>query len=132
MDEGTIMHALTLGMALLLAIGIIAIGSRYVVSPATATHGFGLPLPGNTANIAGWLRLKGVRDIASGLAVLAFMAWGAPRALGIIVLVEAAIPVGDMLVILAAKGSTRRAFGIHATTAAVMVLTAIPLIMGVH
>jgi hypothetical protein len=35
-----------------------------------------------------------------------------------------------MLVILAAKGSARSAFGIHATTALVMVLAAIPLMMG--
>jgi hypothetical protein len=34
--------------------------------------------------------------------------------------------------ILAAKGSARSAFGMHAVTAVVMVLTAIPLMMGVR
>jgi hypothetical protein len=124
------MHWLAIGLALLLALAIIAIGTQYLVNPRTATRSFGLPLPENGANIAWWLRLKGVRDIASGLTVLAFIAWGAPRGIGIILLVEAIIPVGDMLLILAAKGSTRSAFGIHAPTAVLMVLTAIPMLIG--
>jgi hypothetical protein len=124
------MRWLALGIALLVALGIISIGTQYVVSPRTATRSFGLPLPEEGAHIAWWLRLKGVRDIASGLAVLAFMSWGVPRGVGIILLVEAIIPVGDMLVILAAKGSTRSAFGIHGLTAVLMVLAAIPMIIG--
>jgi hypothetical protein len=121
---------LALGGAMLVAIAIIAIGTQYVVSPRTATRSFGLPLPEDGANIDWWLRLKGVRDIVSGLIVLAFMAWGVPRALGLILLVEAIIPVSDMLVILAAKGSTKSAFGMHGLTAVLMVLAAIPMIIG--
>ena len=124
------MHWLAIGLALLLALAIIAIGTLYVVNPTSATRSFGLLLPENGANIAWWLRLKGVRDIASGLTVLAFMAWGAPRGIGIILLVGAIIPVGDMLLILAAKGSTRSAFGMHAPTAVLMVLTAILMMIG--
>ncbi|MGC2774518.1 MAG: DUF4267 domain-containing protein [Bradyrhizobium sp.] len=125
------MHWFALGMALLLAIAIIAIGIQYVTRPLAATRSFGLPLPETGANIAWWLRLKGVRDIVSGLAVLAFMIWGAPAAVGLILLVEAIIPVGDMLVILAAKGSAKLAFGMHGLTAVIMVLAAVPLILGV-
>ena len=97
----------------------------------TATRSFGLPLPESDANIAWWLRLKGVRDIAAGLGLLAFMAWGTPQGVGIILLVEAIIPVGDMLFILAAKGSTKSAFGMHGLTAVLMVLAAMPLMIGV-
>ena len=125
------MHWLALGTALLLALGIIAIGILYLARPSTATLSFGLPLPEAGSNIAWWLRLKGVRDIVSGLAVLAFMVWGAPGAVGLILLVEAVIPVGDMLLILAAKGSTKSAFGMHGLTAVIMVVAAVPLIMGV-
>ena len=123
------MHWLALGMALLLALAIIAIGAGYVASPTTATRSFGQPLPEEGANIAWWLRLKGVRDIAAGLPVLAFMAWGAPRGIGIILLVEAIDPVGDMALILAAKGSTKSAFGMHGLTA-LMVSAATPLMIG--
>jgi hypothetical protein len=126
------MHWLEVGLTLLLALAIIAIGTQYIVSPMAATRSFGLPLPENTANIAWWLRLKGVRDIVSGLAVLAFLAWGAPGAVGLILLVEAIIPVGDMLMILAAKGSTKTAFGMHGLTAVIMVLVAIPMMIGVR
>ncbi len=124
------MHWLALGTALLLALAIIAIGTMYIASPTAATRGFGLPLPGDGTDIAWWLRLKGVRDIVSGLTVLAFMAWDAPRGVGIVLLVEAIIPLGDMLLVLAARGSTRSAFGVHGLTAAVMVLAAIPLTIG--
>ena len=72
-----------------------------------------------------------MRDIVSGLIVLAFMMWGAPSGVGIILLVEAIIPVGDMLFILAAKGSTKSAFGMHGLTAVLMVLAAMPLMIGV-
>ena len=124
------MDGLAIGLALLAALGIIAIGAQYVARPRAATLSFGLPLPEDGPNIASWLRLKGVRDIVSGLVVLALLTWVGPRAVGIVLAVEAIIPVGDMLTILASKGSTRRAFGIHGVTAVVMMLAAIPLITG--
>ena len=70
------MHQSALGVAALVALAIIVIGVLYVSRPRAATRSFGLPLPGQRPNIAWWLRLKGVRDIASELAVLAFMVWG--------------------------------------------------------
>jgi len=124
------MHQLALGLAVLVALAIIVIGALYLWRPRAVARGFGLPLPEDGSNIAWWLRLKGVRDIVSGLAVLTFMVWGGPRMVGLILLVEALIPVGDMVVILAAKGSASSAFGIHGVTALLMMLTALPLTMG--
>ena len=124
------MHWFSMGVALLAAVGIIWIGTGYVSDPRTMAPSFGLPLPEEGANIAWWLRLKGIRDVASGLLILAFMAWDGHRALGIALLVESIIPIGDMSSILAANGSTRTAFGVHGVTAVLMVLGAIPLIAG--
>ena len=124
------MHWFSIGVAVLVAVGIIAVGLVYLSSPRAATQSFGLPLPEQGANIAWWLRLKGVRDIVSGLVVLAVILWGGPRMLGITLLVEALIPTGDMSLVLVAKGSTKTAFGIHGLTAALMILTAVPLIVG--
>ena len=118
------------GVALLVAIGIIAIGIMYLVSPRAATESFGLPLPEEGPNVAWWLRLKGSRDVTSGLVVLALMAWSTPRMVGVVLLIEAIIPVSDMSLIFAAKGSAKRALSIHGLTAALMVLAAIPLILG--
>jgi hypothetical protein len=124
------MHWLSIGVALLVAIGIIAIGIMYLSNPRAAVQSFGLPLPEEGANIAWWLRLKGVRDIVSGVVVLAAIVWGEPRLLGAILLIEALIPAGDMSLILAAKGSASRALGVHGLTAALMILAAVPLIVG--
>jgi hypothetical protein len=124
------MHWIAIGLALLLAFAIIVIGARYVASPLAAARSFGLPLPEAGANTVWWLRLKGVRDIASGVIVLVFVARGGMQAVGIVLLVEAIVPVGDMLLILAANGSRRSALGIHGVTALVMILTAIALMTG--
>ena len=70
------------------------------------------------------------RDVTSGLVVLAMLLWGSSHNLGIVLLIEALIPIGDMSLVLAARGSTRRAFGIHGLTAALMIAGAVPLIMG--
>jgi hypothetical protein len=123
------MYWFSIAVALLAAVGIIAIGIMYLLNPRAATQSFGLPLPEKGENITWWLRLKGVRDIVSGLIVLAAMAWGGARMLGIALLIEALIPLSDMSLILAARGSPSRAFGIHGLTAALMILAAIPLIM---
>lgn len=125
------MQTFSFAVALLAAIGIIGIGVMYLLRPRVMTHNFGLPLPEAGANVAWWLRLKGSRDIVSGLVVLALIMWGGPYLLGVILLIEAMIPAGDMSLILAAKGSTKAAFGIHGLTASLMVAGAIPLLMGV-
>ena len=124
------MHWFSLAVALLAAIGIIVIGVMYLFRPRQTTPSFGLPLPEEGPNTTWWLRLKGTRDIVSGLVVLALLVWGSPHLLGIVLLIEAMIPVGDMSLVLAAKGSTGRAFGIHGLTAALMTLAAVPLITG--
>jgi len=124
------MHWLALGMAGLIAAGIIAIGTLYLARPRTAARGFGLLLPEEGANIDWWLRLKGVRDIASGLVILACMTWFGQQAVGLVLFVYAVVPIGDMLVVFGGKGSAKSAIGIHGVTATVMILASIPLMTG--
>ena len=125
------MHWFSNGVALLAALGIIGIGAMYLSNPRAMTPNFGLPLPEGGANTTWWLRLKGMRDIVSGLVVLAAMAWGGPHMVGIVLLIEAAIPTADMSLVLAAKGETKTALGVHGLTAALMIVAAVPLITGV-
>ena len=125
------MHWFSVGVALLAAVGIIVIGVMYLFNPRAATLSFGLPLPEKGANIDWWLRLKGTRDIVSGLVVLATMMWGGSRLLGIVLMIEALVPAGDMSLILAAQGRAKTAFGIHGLTAVMMILAAVPLIMAI-
>ncbi|MGY3454020.1 DUF4267 domain-containing protein [Bradyrhizobium sp. USDA 4353] len=123
------MHWLSYGVALLASVGIIAMGAIYIFNPRAATQSFGLPLPEEGANIVWWLRLKGVRDIVAGLGVLALIVWAGPRIVGIVLLIDSFIAIGDMSLILAAKGSTKAALGMHGLTAVLMIAAAIPLII---
>ena len=124
------MHWFSIGVAVLAAVAIVALGIMYLTNPRAATQSFGLPLPEKGANTDWWLRLKGSRDIVSGLIVFALLVWGEARILGIVLLIQAITPISDMSCILASKGSTKRAFGVHGLTAALMILAAIPLIVG--
>jgi hypothetical protein len=117
---------------LLLALAIIMIGVSYIASPMTTVRSFGLPLPVDSPSIPSWLRLKGVRDVVTGLLVLAFMVWGNQWMVGLVLLVQTLIPIGDMMVILTGRGSAKHALGIHAVTAMVMLIVAIPMLMGAN
>ncbi|MCX8253602.1 MAG: DUF4267 domain-containing protein [Beijerinckiaceae bacterium] len=123
------MHWFSLGVAVLASAGII--GVSYLRDPRGIAPSFGLPQPEEGQNIAWWLRLKGVRDVVAGVAVLAVMALCDLRTVGIVLLLQSLIAVGDMSVILAARGSAKAAFGIHGATAALMIVAALPLIAGV-
>jgi hypothetical protein len=115
------------GVAGLAALAIIGIGVGYLARPQVMAPSFGLPPPEGGPGVFWWLRLKGTRDVASGLIVLAIMAMGAYRELGWVLLIAALIPLGDMATVLAAKGRTATALGVHGVTAAVMILGAVPL-----
>lgn len=125
------MYWFSIGVVLLASVGIIVVGLMYLWNPRAAANGFGLPLPEAGANTDWWLRLKGVRDVVSGLVVLALFTWSNSHVVGITLLVEALTPLGDMSTVLAGKGSAKHAFGIHGVTAALMIIAAVPLIMGV-
>ena len=124
------MHWFPIGVAVVMALAIMSIGVMYLARPASVMPSFGLALPRNEAGMSPWVRLKGSRDLASGLLVLALVAWGDHVLLGIALAILAIIPIGDMTVILAAKGSTRTAVTVHGLTAALLILAAILLMAG--
>ena len=121
-------NAIALALAVLVSVGIIVIGSLYLVSPERILGGFGLKPPAADADTRAWLRLKGIRDIASGLAVLTLMLTTNNRTVGIVFLVFALIPFGDMSNILASGGRKVTAFSVHGVTCAVMLFAGLVLI----
>lgn len=125
------MHWFSLGVAMCAAIAIIVIGVLYLANPLGMARSFGLPYPDGGISIAWWLRLKGTRDIVSGLIVLGVLAWGPPILLGLTLAVAALIPIGDMTLVLFAKGSTATALSVHGLTALVMLAGALPLLSGI-
>jgi hypothetical protein len=121
-------NAIPLVLAALIAVGVIIIGSFYLVSPERVVGSFGLRLPASDAQTRAWLRLKGIRDVASGLVMLTLMLTAEPRLVGIVLLVYSIIPLGDMSIVLGSGGSRSKAFSIHGLTCAVMLVVGLFLI----
>ena len=122
------LNAIPLILAALMAVGIIVIGCFYLVSPERMTGSFGLKPPASDADTRAWLRLKGIRDVVSGSVVLTMMLATDTRSVGIALLVEAIVPLGDMSIVLGSGGSKSKGFSIHGVTCAVMLVVGLLLI----
>jgi len=121
-------NAIPLILAALMALGIIVIGCFYLLSPERISGTFGLKPPASDADTRAWLRPKGIRDIAAGSIVLTMMLTADSHLVGIALLVEAIIPLGDMSIVLGSGGLKTRAFSIHGVTCAVMLVVGLLLI----
>src|SRR4029077_6655745 len=121
-------NAIPLSVAALTAPGIIVFGCFYLASPERISGTFGLKPPASDADTRAWLRPKGIRDVAAGLIVLTMMLVADNRTVGIVVLIFAIIPFGDMSIILGSGGSKRTAFSVHGVTCAVMLVVGLLLI----
>jgi len=126
-----VFDAIPLSLAALIAVGIIVIGCFYLVSPERISGTFGLKPPASDADTRAWLRPKGIRDIAAGLVVLSIMLAADRRLVGIALLVEAIVPLGDMSIILGSGGSRSRAFSVHGVTCAGMLVVGLLLVHAV-
>lgn len=111
-----------IGLVITAAVGIAiaVIGVLYLIRPRAAATGFGLPVVPEGPALA-WLRLKGVRDLASGVATGVLLLVAPPPVIGWMLLAFSLIPIGDAATVLTARGSAARALGIHGATAALMV-----------
>ena len=120
--------AVPFSVAGIIVVSICVIGCVYLVSPERMTGSFGLKPPASDADTRAWLRLKGIRDVASGLVVLTMMLTADRRLVGIALIVFAIVPLGDMSIILGSGGSKSKAFSIHGVTCAVMLVVGFLLI----
>ena len=123
-------NAIPLTLAALIGVGIIVIGCFYLASPERilGTFGFGLKPPASDADTRAWLRPKGVRDVVAGLVVLTIMLTADRRLVGIVLLVFAIIPFGDMSNIFVSGGRKATAFSVHGVTCAGMLVVGLLLI----
>jgi hypothetical protein len=106
-------------LSAVIAAGIIFIGGRFLMAPSLAAAGYGVPA-GTEPHSRAYLSAKGIRDIASGLFAAILIAYGSAHPLGWFMLVAAIIP--DAAIVLRQGGSRAVAFGIHGSTAAVMLI----------
>jgi hypothetical protein len=83
-------------IALVLGIGLIAVGIAAIVAPQFSSSMFGIA----AVNRPAWayLRATGLRDIAIGSLLFAFIALrSGPRALGLALMILSLIPIGDAI-----------------------------------
>jgi len=107
----------------LAAVGIIFLGLRFIVDPMAGAEGFGIPFA-PTKEAMAYGRIKGIRDIFSGLVVLLFLIPRKPQATAFAFGAATIIPVSDFLTVLAVNGAQDVAhLLIHGGTAVYMMIT---------
>jgi len=118
------------GLSGLLGTGIIVIGARFLAVPQAAAAAYGITTERDGPASDPYLAAKGVRDIASGIVVFVLLAAGKPHILGRYLAAASIIPIGDAANVLRRNGPKVTAYGVHGTTAAVMLATAALLLGG--
>jgi hypothetical protein len=121
----------TIGTALAVvgAVFIGYIGMSYLLAPQSMAPSFGLP-SWPRGEGAGFLAVKGIRDVVSCLVILAILVIGNRRVLGWVMLAMALTPFGDMIIVLQSGGAPATAFGVHGATAAAVILAGSLLLSG--
>lgn len=71
-----------------------------------------------------------MRDIASGLFIFILIIGATSDLLGWFMLAATLIPIGDALIVLRSKGPKAIAYGVHASTALVMLAISVLLLVG--
>jgi hypothetical protein len=112
-----------------IALGILLVGVRFYFAPLAAAAGYGVAVEPD-ARWGAYLSVKAIRDIACGLftAILIFNQ-SAPL-LGTFMLAATIIPLADAAIVLKHGGTKAAAFGIHGTTAAIMLIVSGLLLIG--
>ena len=121
-------NAIPVTLAVLVAVSIFVIGCFYLAAPQRILGSFGLRPPAPDLDTRAWLRVKGPRDIASGVVVLTLLLTSDHRTVGIVLLVLAIIPFGDMSNVLASGGRKGTALFVHGVTCLVMLFAGLSLI----
>ncbi|MGZ3928580.1 MAG: DUF4267 domain-containing protein [Mucilaginibacter sp.] len=85
-------------MAFITGLGLIFLGTRFLLSPEVAEAGYGLHF--NEQGDYSFHYIKGIRDIFSGLIICALVVMNERRALAVTLLTGTIVAVTDMLIVL--------------------------------
>jgi hypothetical protein len=109
-------------LAAALCLMVLFIGVRFLTQPIPAAAGYGVPArpDGDRA----YLTIKGVRDFTFGVVGLTLLAFSTSGATALFMATVSLAPFGDTLVVLRNGGTKAAAFGIHFTTAVVVLVSA--------
>lgn len=103
---------------------IIVIGINFILNPAGASTGYGIPI--NNAGAFPFMWIKGIRDIFSGLVILPFLLRGDRRTTATLFAIAIFVPFCDGLVILGHLGFAPPIY-IHWETALYMMIVTVLL-----
>lgn len=120
------MHPTALVVAVFACVAIIAIGTRFLLSPRRATTDFGVP-PDSIRALAA---TKGVRDITTGVVLLVVWAVAGPEPFGWGLATAAITPIADAIIVRTNGGKLATALGIHGLTAALILAAGLVLALG--
>jgi hypothetical protein len=89
---------ISIAIAFLTGLGMIFIGTRFLLAPQIAEAGYGIHF--NAHGDYSFHYIKGIRDVFSGLVICLLILTKQIKALGITLAVGTIIPIADMLIVL--------------------------------
>ena len=130
-NEGLVwgVRSLSWWLVLLVALGIIFVGVRFILAPAVGAEGYGIGFSDVFDGVYG--RIKGIRDIFSGLVLLPFLVMRMRRVAAWAFSSAIIIPVTDGMLVIARNGWGDIAhWSIHWGTAVYMMVVSVLLFRG--
>jgi hypothetical protein len=112
-----------------IALTLLLIGARFFVAPYAAAEGFGVAVVPD-ARWDAYLSVKAIRDIGAGIFAAILILDRSSQLLGLFLLIATMIPLTDALIVLKHGGTKTTAFGIHGTTAGILLITSGLLLLG--
>ncbi|MFE0250020.1 DUF4267 domain-containing protein [Streptomyces sp. NPDC059010] len=110
-------------LAVVLNLFCLFLGYRFLLQPASAATGYGVPARPD-GDAGAYLSIKGLRDGTFGVLGLALLFFVGARAEAWFMLAVAIVPLFDTLIVLRHGGTKAVAFGIHFATAVVVLISA--------
>ena len=115
------MHSTAYWITLLLAVGIIFIGIRFILQPQIGAVGYGIAFSNDHDAVYGLV--KGIRDIFSGIVLLPLLIMRMRKATAWVFAAATVVPLGDFLLIAATNGSgDLESLLVHGLTALIMII----------
>jgi len=115
-------RSLSFWLTLLIALGIIFVGARFIIDPSAGATGFGISF--TSASDLAYGRIKGIRDIFSGVVLLPLLMLRMRRATAWVFTAAIIIPATDVMIVLSTNGAGDvQHLLIHGLTAVYMIFT---------
>jgi hypothetical protein len=123
------LQSVSFWMTFLVAAGIIFIGGRFIVNPLAGADGYGIPILDVKDLSLG--RIKGIRDIFSGLVLLPFLFLKMRKSAAIALTTAIIVPATDFCIVLMTNGpQDLQHLLIHGLTVVYMIVTSMLLFRG--